>query len=355
MEHFYAAIMAGGSGTRFWPLSRKTRPKQTLPLLGGASMVRQTVERLLPLLEPKDVFVVTSREHSELVRRELDLLPAENVIDEPTGRDTSAAVGLAATFLKWRDPEAAFAVLPADHYIGDREKFHAGLRAAREAARSGALVTFGVPPRYPATCYGYLNRGSREGAAFRVRRFYEKPKLPAARAFVESGDYFWNSGIFVWEAWAILGAIEKFLPAVAGCLREVGEALGTSRLPMVLAREYARIERISIDFGVMEKAEKVLMVEANFDWDDVGSWAAAAERRPKDLAGNSIEGTCVQAETKNSLVLSTDANHLVAILGLEDFVVVHTPEATLVCPKKRADELKKLVEEIRQKGLEKYL
>lgn len=355
MEHFYAVVMAGGSGTRFWPLSRQSRPKQTLPLLGGASLVRQTVDRLLPLLDPRHVFVVTAREHADLVRRDLDILPPENLIEEPTGRDTAAAVGLAATFLQWRDPEAAFAVLPADHFIDDAAKFHAGLRAAREAARSGALVTFGVKPRFPSTGYGYLNRGPREGHAYRVRRFYEKPKLEAARTFVESGDYFWNSGMFVWEAWAILGAIEKFLPALASSLREIGGALGTSRLPLTLAREYSRIQRVSIDYGVMEKAERVLMVEAGFEWDDVGSWAAAAERRGKDPAGNSVEGKCVSVDTKNSLVLSTNPNHLVAVLGLEGFVVVHTPDATLVCPKGRAEDLKKLVEEIRQKGHEKFL
>lgn len=347
--------MAGGSGTRFWPLSRRTRPKQTLPILGGASMVRQTVERLFPLFEPAEVFVVTAREHSETVRRDLDILPPENIIDEPTGRDTAAAVGLAATFLQWRDPESSFAVLPADHYIDDRGKFHSALKTAREAARSGALVTFGIPPRHPSTAYGYLNRGERDGIAWRVRRFYEKPKLQAAQAFVESGDYYWNSGMFVWESWAILAAIGKFLPALARPLKEIGGALGTSRLPMVIAREYNRIERVSIDIGVMEKAEKVLMIPAEFQWDDVGSWAAAAERRGKDAAGNAIEGKCVPVETKNSLVLSSDPDHLVAVLGLEGFVVVHTKDATLVCPKARSEELKKLVEAIRDKGHEKHL
>jgi mannose-1-phosphate guanylyltransferase len=355
VDHFKAVVMAGGSGTRFWPLSRRSRPKQTLPILGGASLVRQTVERLFPLFEPGDVFVVTAREHSELVRRDLDLIPPDHIIDEPVGRDTAAAVGLAATFLQWRDPESAFAVLPADHYIDDPAVFQAALRAGREAAASGALVTFGVKPRYPATCYGYLNRGAKEGAAFRVRRFYEKPQLAAAKSFVESGDYFWNSGIFVWESWAILREIERFLPAVAASLKEVGGALGTSRLPGVLAREYSRIPKVSIDYGVMEKAERVLMVEAPFQWDDVGSWSAAADRRPKDMAGNAVEGKCVPVETKNSLVLSSDPNHLVAVLGLEGFVVVHTPDATLVCPKGKTDDLRKLVEEIRARGHEKHL
>jgi mannose-1-phosphate guanylyltransferase len=355
VDHFYAVVMAGGSGTRFWPLSRASRPKQTLPILGGASMVRQTVERLFPLFDVKQIFVVTGREHSHLVRRDLDLLPPDQILDEPLGRDTAAAVGLAATFLEWRDPESAFAVLPADHYIDDPAKFQACLKRGREAARGGALVTVGIKPRFPSTSYGYLNRGARQGEVFRVRRFYEKPKLEAAKTFVESGDYFWNGGMFVWESWAILGAIGRYIPALATSLKVIGGALGTDMLPGVMAREYTRMPRISIDYGVMEKAERVLMVEADFQWDDVGSWAAAAERRGKDQQGNSIEGKCVSSETKDSLVLSTDPNHLVAVHGLEGYVVVHTPDATLVCPKSKAEDLKKLVEEIRQKGHDNYM
>ena len=348
--------MAGGSGTRFWPLSRRTRPKQVLPLLGGESMVRRTVDRLFPLFEPNQVFVVTSREHSEQVRRELPHLPADQIIDEPAGRDTAAAVGLAATFLEWRDPEACFAVLPADHYIDDPAKLQLGLKKAREAARSGGLVAFGIPPRHPSTAYGYLNRGPKSGDyAWRVRRFYEKPKIEAARSFVESGDYFWNSGMFVWEAWAILKAIDRYLPSMARSLKQIRGVLGKSGFPLMLAREYGNIQRVSIDYGVMEKAENVLMVEADFQWDDVGSWAAAAERRGKDPAGNTLEGKCVPVETRDSLVLSNDPEHLVAVLGLEGFVVVHTRDATLVCPKGRADDLKKLVDEIRNKGHERHL
>ena len=355
MRPFYAVVLAGGSGTRFWPLSRRSRPKQLLPILGGRSMVRRTVERLFPLLEPAQVFVVTAREHAEAVREDLDLLPPENVIDEPAGRDTAAAVGLAAAFLEWRDPEAVFATLPADHDIHPPDEFHRSLREAREAARAGALVTLGVRPRHPATGYGYLHRGAREGNGFRVRRFCEKPDPETARGFVAAGDYYWNSGMFVWSARAILAEIDRHLPALSAGLREVRAAFGTSRLPEVLERVYAGLPRISIDYGVMEKAERVVMLEAGFEWDDVGSWAAALGRRPKDAAGNALEGACVAAETKGSLVLSSDPRHLVAVLGLEGFVVVHTPDATLVCPKDRADELKTLIEEIRRRGLETYL
>lgn len=355
MGHFYAVVLAGGSGTRFWPLSRRSRPKQLLPILGGRSLVRRTVERLFPLFQPAQVLVVTAREHAEALRGDLDLLPPENIVDEPLGRDTAAAVGLAATLLEWRDPEAVFAALPADHEITPVDEFHRSLREAREAALSGALVTFGVRPSRPATGYGYLERGAREGRGFRVRRFCEKPDVETARGFVAAGEYFWNSGMFVWSARSILAEIERHLPGLAAGLREIRAALGTSGLPEVLERVYAGLPRVSIDYGVMEKAGRVVMLEAGFEWDDVGSWAAALARRPKDAAGNALEGACVAAETRGSLVLSTDPRHLVAVLGLEDFVVVHTPDATLVCPKDRSEELKTLVEEIRRRGLESYL
>jgi mannose-1-phosphate guanylyltransferase len=355
VEHFYAVVMAGGSGTRFWPLSRKHKPKQTLPILGAATMVRQTVERLFPLFDARQIFVVTGHQHTDLVRRDLDLVPMENIIDEPVGRDTAAAIGLAATFLHWRDPEAAFAVLPADHFIDDPLKFQKALARGREAARTGALVAFGIKPRYAATCYGYLKRGERVGDAVRVTRYCEKPKAPAAAEFFKSGEYAWNGGIFVWEAGSILAEINRHLPALGASLREIEAALGTSKLPSVLTREYTKLEKVSIDYGVMEKAGQVLMIEPDFEWDDVGSWAAAADRRTRDAAGNAVEGKVLAVETKDSLVLSSDPDHLVGVLGLEGFVVVHTPDATLVCPKNRSEELKKLVEEIQARGLEKHL
>jgi mannose-1-phosphate guanylyltransferase len=355
MDHFYAVVMAGGSGTRFWPLSRKHKPKQTLPILGPATMVRQTVERLFPLFEPRRIFVVTAREHADVVRRDLDIVPEENIIDEPVGRDTAAAIGLAATFLHWRDPEAAFVVLPADHFIDDPIRFQKALTRGHEAARTGGLVTFGIKPRYAATCYGYLQRGERAGDVHRVRRFCEKPKAEVAREFLKSGEYYWNGGIFVWQASAILAEIRRFLPELGASLAEIEKALGTSRLPAVLSHEYGKLRRVSIDYGVMEKANQVFMIEADFEWDDVGSWSAAAERRPRDGAGNAIDGKVLSVDTRDSLVLSSDPKHLVGVLGLDGFVVVHTPDATLVCPKNRSEELKKLVEEIQAKGLEQHL
>jgi mannose-1-phosphate guanylyltransferase len=355
MSSFYAVVMAGGSGTRFWPMSRASLPKQLLPLLGPETMIRCTVERLFPLFEPSRVFVVCGRPYVERIRRDLPMLPAENVIDEPVGRDTAAAVGLAATFIEWRDPGSTWAMLAADHHIAPVDRFHGSLRAAYEAAQSGALVTFGVRPRHPATGYGYLERGDRDGAAWRVARFCEKPVEARAKEFVASGRHYWNSGMFVWRAGAVLSEIARLLPAHARELSTIREALGTSRLPAVLAECYPRMPKTSIDFGVMEKASRVLMVEADFDWDDVGSWTSVAAYRPRDADGNSLEGVAAAVDTKDTVVLSTDDGHLIATIGLSDVVVVHTKDATLVCPKSHSEDVKKLVELLKARGLDRYL
>ncbi len=355
MSDFLAVVMAGGSGTRFWPLSRARLPKQLLPLVTGRSMIRETVERLFPLFDAERVYVVCGKAHRDQVVAELEILPGGHVLDEPVGRDTAACVGLAATFLEWRHPGSTFCALPADAYIGDLPRFHEALRAGYEAAQGGALVTFGIPPTRPATGYGYLQRGEKHGAAWRVRKFHEKPDLATATAFVASGSHYWNSGIFVWRSDAILAEIGRRLPEHAARLAEIRAALGTSRLPAVLADAFPRIPKVSIDYGVMEHAPDVLMVEAGFEWDDVGSWAAAAARRPRDAAGNVVEGPHAGVDTRGCVVISTDPAHVVATLGIEDLVVVHTKDATLVCPKSRSEDLKKLVDELKAKGRESVL
>ena len=355
MTESFAVVMAGGSGTRFWPMSRTGYPKQFLPLLGPRSMIRETVERLFPLFDADRVFVVCGRAQKEGVERELEILDAEHVIDEPMARDTAGAVGLAAVFLEWRSPGCAFAALPADAYIGDIPKFQGALEAAFAAAAGGAYVTFGIKPTRPATGYGYLQRGDAVGRAHRVRKFHEKPDAARAREFVASGQHFWNSGIFVWRADAVLEGFRRHLPEHHARLMGIREALGTSRLPEVLRREFEAMPRISIDHGLMEKAEDVLMIEAPFAWDDVGSWSAVADRRPRDAEGNAVDALSVRVETKDSIIVSSDAGHLVATLGIEGLVVVHTKDATLVCPRDRADDLKKLVDKIRADGHEKHL
>ena len=318
-------------------------------------MIRETVERLFPFFDADRVFVVCGKAQKEAIERELEILAPEHVIDEPVARDTAGAVGLAAIFLEWRSPGAAFAALPADAYVGDVTKFQEALRSAFAAAAKGAFVTFGIRPTRPATGYGYLERGSHVGGASRVRRFLEKPDAARAKEFASSGEHFWNSGIFVWRADALLEGFKNHLPEHHARLMTIRDALGTSRLPEVLRREFEALPKISIDYGLMEKAGDVLMIEAPFAWDDVGSWSAVAERRPRDGAGNAVEGLSSAVDTRNSVIVSSDDNHLIATLGLDGMVVVHTKDATLICPRDRADDLKKLVDRIRADGRGEYL
>ncbi len=341
--------MAGGSGTRFWPMSRASRPKQLLPLLGAQPLVRETIERLSPLLPPERVFIITGEAQADAVAKAAEILPPENIISEPVGRDTAPCVGLAATFLEWRDPGSIFCCLPADHFIGDIGRFHAALEHSRDLAAGDKLVTLGVPPTRPETGYGYIQADGE-----RVVSFHEKPDEAKAREFMAAGDYFWNSGIFVWKSATILKEIGAHLPEHGARLKTIGEALGTNSLPDVLAREFGKMTRISIDYGVMEKAKSVAMVRADFGWDDLGSWISAASYREKDGDGNVVEGSTAAVDTKDSIIFSED-NHLVATLGVEDLVVVHTKDATLICPKDRAADLKKLIEAMRARGLERYL
>jgi len=307
-------------------------------------MLRQTVERLFPLFPADRVFVISGQAYAEAVRDELEILPAENIIEEPVGRDSAPCIGLAAIFLEWRDPGSTFCVLASDHFVGDTLRFQAALRAAYEEAQAGALVTFGVPPRHPATGYGYLEM---EGK--RVVRFCEKPDAATARRFVESGRHYWNSGNFAWKASSILEEFRRHLPEHHALLGEIAEAFGTSRLPAVLVDLFPRMPRVSIDYGIMEKARNVVMVPADFGWDDVGTWKAAAAHR-----ASTTEGLTECVETKDCLVLST-ADHLVATLGVEGLVIVHTPEATLVARQERAEDVKKVVERLKARGLERLL
>lgn len=355
MSDQFAVVMAGGSGTRFWPMSRANVPKQLLPLLGPRSMIRETVDRLFPLFSAEQIFVVCGRSQKEAIERELEIIEPEHVIDEPVPRDTAGAVGLAAVFLDWRSPGCAFAALPADAFVGNVPKFQEALRTAFAAAAEGAYVTFGIRPSRPATGYGYLYRGDRVGAASRVRKFVEKPDAARARELVASGEHFWNSGIFVWRADAVLEGFRRHLPDHHARLMAIREALGTSRLPQVLKREFEAMPRISIDHGLMEKAEDVLMVEAPFEWDDVGTWSAVADRRARDADGNAVEARSSRVDTKNSVIVSSDDRHLIGTLGVEGLVIVHTKDATLICPRDRADELKKLVDKIRADGHQEYL
>ncbi len=336
-------------------MSRSHLPKQLLPLLGSETMIHRTVTRLFPLFDAAHVHVICGRAYLDRIQKDLEMLAPTNIIDEPVGRDTAAAVGLAATYLEWKDPGSTWAMLAADHYIAPVDRFQAALQAAFDAAQDGSLVTFAIKPRFPATGYGYLERGDAIGKAWRVKRFCEKPDESRAKEFVAGGRHTWNSGMFVWRADSILREIERHLPDLHRELTTIRAALGTSRLPEVLAQAYGRMKKVSIDYGVMEKTDRALMIDAAFEWDDVGSWKAVSQYRPKDEQGNAFEALAAAVDTKDTYIASSDTGHLIGVVGLDGYVVVHTKDATLVCPKERSEDLKKLIDAIRAKGLDRLL
>ncbi|MEW6172026.1 MAG: mannose-1-phosphate guanylyltransferase [Bacillota bacterium] len=351
----FAVILAGGGGERFWPLSSKEQPKQFLKLIGDRTMLQQTVDRLAGFVKLQDILIVTGRGFGDLAREQLPQMPAENIIEEPCGRDTAAAVGLAAIHLQRRNPQGVMAVLPADHYIADPVKFCRVLETAVDTARSGDwLVTLGITPTRPETGYGYIQRGESlrtigSLAVYKVMRFIEKPDEPKARRFLSSDKYFWNSGMFIWRIDVILKLFTELLPELIEGLDRIGGALGSEQESSVMETVYPSLPRISIDYGVMERAKNVLVLPADFGWDDVGTWPAWARYGgSQDGQGNVIEGNGVLVESSGCVVRAS--KHVVAALGIRDLVIVEENGRLLVCPKDRAQEIKRLVAALKEAG-----
>ena len=352
----HAVVMAGGSGTRFWPKSRRNRPKQLLRLYGDATMLQQTVARIAPLVPPDRTWIITGADQAEATRTQLPQLPPENIVAEPCPRDTAPCVGLAAEIIARHDPDGTMIVMPADHVIRPDEKFRATVRAAASIidADPTAFVTFGIKPTRPETGYGYIERGeelpAQEGIALhRVRQFREKPDLATAEQFLASGRFVWNSGIFVWRARAILDALRAHRPQLAIALDRVGQSLGTAYEAETIAREYPALEKVPIDKAVMEKAPNVRVLEVVYDWNDVGDWRALNTLQPPDAHGNTTQGPVVASETNGSIVISDDGG-LIATLGVDDLVIVQSGGATLVARKDQLDKLKALVEGLDKAG-----
>jgi len=351
-------ILAGGRSTRLWPRSRRAWPKQLLDLVGGRSLLRGTYERLRPLLTPEQVFVVTGRRYASSVREELPELPPQNLICEPSGRNTAPCIGLAALYLRRLDPQEVMVVLPADHIIHQEEDFRRLLLAAAKAAEDGGLVTLGIKPSYPETGYGYIERGEELAVAsgypiYRVARFTEKPDPATAELFLQGGRHYWNSGMFMWQTEVILSALAKHLPRLHAQLMALEAALGTPQEQGVLDRVWDQVESISIDYGVMERAQDVRVIPADIGWSDVGSWEAVAELLPQDGQGNAILGRHIGLHTQRSLIYSP--KRLVATIGLEDMVIIDTEDALLVCPRRETQKVKELVEALEKAGQEEYL
>ena len=341
----FVVIIAGGRGERFWPQSRTARPKHLLPIVGKKPLLAQTLERIRAVVPPANTFVITSAAQERAVREVCASLPKANIVAEPVGRDTAPAVALGAALVAQRDPQGVFAVLPADHVIHNAVAYRRDLKAAFAAARAaGVMVTIGIKPDEPATGFGYIRVGTKwkvfdHRAFYYARRFVEKPNLPTAQKYLDSGDYLWNAGMFVWSVPVVHSALKKFAPALLSGLEPVRAALARRRaLGPVLKKVYPELEKISVDYALLEKSDNVVVTPASFDWDDVGAWPAIARHHKRDTHGNVVQGD-------NNIVLTQKA-HLVAVVGADDLIVVHTADATLVCPKSRAQEIKALLKRI---------
>lgn len=356
MPETYGVIMAGGSGTRFWPLSRAARPKQFLPLGSGDEALIAAAARRLEHLVPRErILVVTSEALAEQTRAALPGLPAANVLAEPVGRNTAACVGWAAAVVARRDPAAVLAVLPADHHIADEPGHDAVLARAIDAARAGDLVTVGIRPTRPETGYGYIETGGEIApGVHRARRFVEKPDLATAKRFVDDGAFLWNSGMFFFRADVLLHAVDAHLPALGAALRDFDAAAARGDEAAAVRAGYAALPAVSIDHGVMEKAGRVAVVPGDFGWSDVGSWMSAWELAPRDGAGNATFGDVVTVDAKGCYVRAADGR-TVAVVGLDDVVVVDTPDALLVVPRGRAQDVRAVIEALRRRGGDKVL
>jgi len=347
MEKIYAVVMSGGRGERFWPLSGKTLPKPFLPLLGEKTMIQETVERIKRLIPEERIIIVLSRDHFPLAQQQLPEIPVENFVLEPFGRDTAACIGLASLYIGKRDEDASMIVLAADHLITDREAFSKTITCSQKFLTSNDyIITIGIKPTRPETGYGYIEMGEELGCIdselfYSVKRFVEKPPLSVATDYLKTGQYCWNSGIFVWRNSTIQKSLSLYMPNLWNGLMCINDHLGSGEEEKVIRREFSKFERISIDCGVLEKSSQVVVVPANFKWDDVGTWTALERVYSLDEFDNVVVGKHVGKDTHGCIIFSQD--QLIATLGVEDLVIVHAKGKMLVCHKEKAPKLKEIV------------
>lgn len=352
-----ALIMAGGRGERFWPKSRKTLPKQFLSLTGdGKTMIQLTVERILPLVEMDDIYIVTNKDYRQLVREQLPEIPERNILCEPVGRNTAPCIGLGAMHINQKYDDAVMMVLPSDHLIKQKKLFVDILGQACEIAEEdGNIVTVGITPSYPETGYGYIKflTEKKKGSAFKVEKFVEKPNMEKAKEYLASGDYLWNSGMFMWKVSTILNKMQTLLPQIYQKLTQIGEAIGTPEEDKVLQEIFPTVESISVDYGILEKTDSIYTLPGDFGWDDVGSWLAVSRVRGTDENNNVLTGNVLAVDTTDCVVEAQEK--LIATVGLKNLIVVDTKDAMLICEKEKANDIKKVLETLRNDDRQEYL
>ena len=362
MEHSYVVIMAGGGGTRLWPLSRKEKPKQLLSLLGKETLFQSTVARLEKLFPPERIVIVTVAELAREMQEQVPSIPAENYLIEPAPRGTASVVALAAAVLKKRDPQAVMAIQTSDHYIRNRDLFHYLIRTAFDVAKKNYLVTLGIAPTFPSTGYGYIQQGEPldgdyQYPVYKVQRFKEKPDQETAQQLLHSGDHSWNSGMFIWRADAILAEIERQMPELFKAVKEVSAAWDTLKQDEVLQEYWHDLKNQTIDYGIMEKAEQVAVLPAGgLGWSDVGSWNSLFEILLPDMNGNvATSAQHLALDTHNTLVYSDDDQRLVVTIGLDDMVVVDAGDVLMICKADQSQKVRDVVEHLKKHHQEKYL
>jgi mannose-1-phosphate guanylyltransferase len=359
----YAIVMAGGVGARFWPFGTSRLPKQFLPIADSDdTMLQLTVKRLKDIVPIDQVFIITNQQYIGLVKKQLPKIPKENIIGEPVGRNTAPCIGLASILLRQFDEKAKMFVIPADHLIENVDEFtkvvNAGLRFVEEKE---AIVTLGIVPSHPETGYGYIQfiedayyRGSNSDVdIFRVKTFAEKPTIDVARIFLESGDFLWNSGMFIFRADTMLNQMETYLPDLYHALQKIETALHTANYQKVLEQVFAEIKGISIDYGIMEKAKNVFVIKTDLKWSDLGSWDEVYRLRKKDKNGNAIIGESYIKDSHNNLIMSPKG--FVSVIGADDLIVIDTKDGLLICKRDRTQEVKEVVDYLKRKGLSDYI
>ncbi len=361
MEHYYALIIAGGVGTRLWPMSRKDMPKQLLPLIGEHSMFKTSVDRLAPLFTPDQVYVVAGREYVDALRADAPEIPRENFVAEPYGKNTGPATGLAISVIQKRDPQATIAILTADHHIAKTEKFRNVLSAAYKLAQEDYIITLGISPSFPATGFGYIQQGTElerinDFTCFVSRGFTEKPDVVRATQFLASGQYSWNAGMFIWKASRAMAEFERQQPKIHSLLRELEPAIDTPEFITRLDEIWEKMPKISIDYAIMEGAHNMAVIPVDIGWSDVGSWKTLFDVLPQDKFGNCSKSKekdkHIILDTQNSLVYS---DRLAVTIGIEDIIIVDTDDVLLVCHKERSQDVKDVVAYLIENGNNDYL